>query len=721
MPDLNTAQTTSPGVAAADIGELKPRRQGRPSGLSEGQWYGLLGLALTLLTLLGWWTYSSVSGSVKEIRQTGLATLLNTQATALSVWIEDRKRNAERWAAEPGMVVEAAALAELSRREPQTREAVCQLGARSLQALRLQPLALTDERVIFNLISAQGRILATSANDQCGATISHPLYLRNVQKVFEGQSRFVLPLLEAERVTGVRRPAFDVPLVWMIAPVRDKDGKVVAALAFGKLASAQFAAILRVSRPGDTGEAYAFDAAPLMLSEVRQPEGDGPRLAAERAAFGRPLRVPAAMDDSENPLAPPTRLAQAAINSRALTDPAQHSGTLLDPYSNYRGTQVIGAWRWFSEYELGLALEIEAIEAYEPLRYLTNAFLMLFMMLLIMAALALLSSWWLVILRVREAKRVGRYTLIRQIGEGGISRVYLARHDSMKRPTAVKVLKAHQASDEMIARFEREVQLCSQLSHPNTIEIYDYGRSRGGMLYYAMEWVNGITLADLVAQHGSQSPGRVIHILLQVCGALKEAHDKGLIHRDIKPQNIMLSVRGGAFDVAKLLDFGLVKEINRDTTRDLTQYARVLGTPLYMAPERLRNPADADSRADIYAIAATAFYLLTGRYLFEAESDHELTYQILNTPAPRVSPLVPGVPVQLDDLLQRCLAKDREDRPRSADELIEALEALSRNERWTPRQARQWWIDHAPDIAVPPKKEEKPEGMVAGSHGPLEG
>ena len=206
-----------------------------------------------------------------------------------------------------------------------------------------------------------------------------------------------------------------------------------------------------------------------------------------------------------------------------------------------------------------------------------------------------------------------------------------------------------------------------------------------------------------------------------MCGALKEAHDKGLVHRDIKPQNIMLSVRGGAFDVAKLLDFGLVKEINRDTTRDLTQYARVLGTPLYMAPERLRNPADADSRADIYAIAATAFYLLTGRYLFEAQSDHELTYQILNTPAPRVSPLLPGVPVQLDDLLQRCLAKDREERPRSADELIEALEALSRNERWTPRQARQWWIEHAPDIAVPPKKDEKPEGMVAGSHGPLEG
>jgi eukaryotic-like serine/threonine-protein kinase len=680
------------------------------------QWVFIAATALLVLTLLGRWTYISISGSLRDIRQTGLSTLLNTQTTALGVWIEDRKRNAERWAAEPELQADAQRLATLARRQPFPREQICSPAMQRLAGLRKQPLALNDERVVFNLIDVNGRILASSHPEQCAMLVRDPGFLGGVRKAWSGESRFVPPLLEQSRLPDVATPSFSVPLLWMLAPVRDGRGEICAVLAFGKLASAQFSTILRVSRPGATGEAYAFDATPVMLSESRLADGSRTQPAF---GFGHRLAPPADPDVESPPMTSPTRLAQEALASRFASEKTQQSGLLLEPYENYKGIPVIGAWRWMPTYEMGIALEVEAQEAYDPLRYLTNAYLLLFFALLMMAGFALAASWWVIAMRLREAKRVGRYTLLREIGEGGISRVYLARHDSMRRQTAVKVLKSHQASDEMVARFEREVQLCSQLSHPNTIEIHDYGRTRDGLMYYAMEYVNGISLAELVRGHGPQPASRVIHLLLQVCGSLREAHDKGLVHRDIKPQNIMISMRGGAFDVIKVLDFGLVKEMNREPTRDLTQYSKVLGTPLYMAPERLRNPADADARADIYALAATAFHLLSGRNAFDAGSDHELTYLILNVPPARVSTLMPSVPAQLDDLIHRCLAKAREDRPASIEVVQECLEGLARNDRWTPRMARQWWEAHLGELMTQENARRTQNDMVPGSHGPL--
>lgn len=707
---------------AGDAGEspgpvqLRPLKPGSIFAPTLGQWALIAVAGFLFLSWLGRWTYVSINESVREMRQTGLATLLNTQATALGVWIEDRKRNAERWAAEPSLLADARRLAQLGARLPGSRDALCSPQSQILAGLRRQPLALNDERVMYNLLDAQGRILASSHPAQCARVVVAPLFLATLAKTWAGESRFVPPLLESVRLPGLEPPAIATPLLWMLAPVKDDAGKVIAVLAFGKLASAQFSTILRVSRPGETGESYAFDSSAHMLSESRH----GAQSTGGRAyGFGHRLQPPLDPEFQTAAESSMTRLIQDALASRQASDRARQSGILLEPYDSYRGVSVIGAWQWMPDYDMGLALEVETQEAYEPLSYLTSAYLLLFFTILVMAALALAASWWLVVIRMREAKRVGRYQLIRQIGEGGISKVYFARHESMRRPTAVKVLKAHQASDEMLARFEREVQLCSQLSHPNTIEIYDYGRTRAGLMYYAMEYVNGITLAELVQRHGPQPASRVIHILLQVCGALKEAHDRGLVHRDIKPQNIMLSMRGGAFDVVKLLDFGLVKEINRETTRDITQYSKVLGTPLYMAPERLRNPADADARADIYALAATAFHLLTGRNIFEAATDHELTYQVLNVPPPRLSSAAPMVPVELDDLIHQCLAKDRSDRPATVDAVAESLELLARNERWSPRQARMWWEEHLNDLVTGAGQADTEPDMVPGSHGPV--
>jgi serine/threonine-protein kinase len=342
-------------------------------------------------------------------------------------------------------------------------------------------------------------------------------------------------------------------------------------------------------------------------------------------------------------------------------------------------------------------VEIDATEAYAPLQYLRVAFEVMFGFLFISFVGTIGMSLWAFRLRLREARRVGQYSIVREIGEGGLSRVYLARHSHLRRPTAVKVLKSHLASDEVIRRFEREVQLCSQLTHPNTIEIYDYGRTRDGTFYYAMEYVHGISLQDLVQGEGPLPTWRAVHALRQACGSLREAHQRGLVHRDVKPANLMLSTRGGQCDVLKVLDFGLVKEVHNPHTRDITQVAKVLGTPLYMAPERLRNPADADARSDIYALGAVAHFLMTGRALFQAHTDHDLVYQVLNATPPTLSQAgASNAPPELEALLARCLAKDREARPASIDEVDAVLAEIARRQPWREDEASAWWVARDP-------------------------
>ncbi|MBK8120916.1 MAG: serine/threonine protein kinase [Sulfuritalea sp.] len=218
-------------------------------------------------------------------------------------------------------------------------------------------------------------------------------------------------------------------------------------------------------------------------------------------------------------------------------------GLLLQPYPNYLGREVIGAWRWLREYDVGVAVEMEASEAYAPLTYLQIGFAIVLLLLMFAVWLSgFLSPNALAALLRRDgrARQLGPYRLLRQIGEGAISNVYLAQHRMLKRPAAVKVLKAQTTSDEWTARFQREVQLTSLLHHPNTITIYDYGTGPNGEFYYAMEYLEGLSLADLVERYGPVPPSRTAHILRQACASLWEAHSCDLVHRDIKPQNIML-------------------------------------------------------------------------------------------------------------------------------------------------------------------------------------
>jgi CHASE1-domain containing sensor protein len=305
----------------------------------------------------------------------------------------------------------------------------------------------------------------------------------------------------------------------------------------------------------------------------------------------------------------------------------------------------------------------------------------------------------------RQAEKVGPYRLITRLGKGAMGVVWEARHALLRRPTAVKLLAPGVEGERALARFEREVQLTAALTHPSTIAIYDYGRTADGVFYYAMELLHGINLAQLVEYDGPISPGRVVHLLRQACGALTEAHAAGLIHRDIKPQNLMLCVYGGIPDFLKVLDFGLVKEIGAveqsagGTPGDahdaaLSQDGSLLGTPLYMAPEGMSDPGKIDARADLFGVGAVGYFLLTGKSPFPGRTAIEVFKLERQGPPPPLSKAAKcPVPPALEDALRRCLSFDRDDRPASAEELDGILEACAVQPVWTTGEARAWWKD----------------------------
>jgi len=293
---------------------------------------------------------------------------------------------------------------------------------------------------------------------------------------------------------------------------------------------------------------------------------------------------------------------------------------------------------------------------------------------------------------VAKAQRLGQYTIERLIGEGGMGAVYLARHARLRRPTALKLLLPERTGPDSLARFEREVQLTSQLTHPNTVAVFDYGRSAGGVFYYAMEYIDGVSLAQLVEKHGPQPAARVLHILQQAAAALVEAHALGLVHRDVKPANILLCERAGSSDVVKLLDFGLVKDVRPSSDPVLTQTDIITGTPLYLAPETIIDPSGIDHRVDIYALGAVGYCLLTGHPPFQGRSTVEVCSHHLHTaPVPPSQRPGASVPAAVDDLLLSCLAKKREDRPASARELQQLLRECAADAPWSEDDARRSW------------------------------
>jgi serine/threonine-protein kinase len=306
-------------------------------------------------------------------------------------------------------------------------------------------------------------------------------------------------------------------------------------------------------------------------------------------------------------------------------------------------------------------------------------------------------------LEVADARRMGSYRLERLLGRGGMGEVWLARHRLLARPAAVKLVRPElfaaggdPKQQVMLQRFEREAQTTALLRSPHTIELYDFGVTDAGTLYYVMELLDGLDAQSLVERHGPVPAERAVHLLMQVCESLAEAHDRDLVHRDIKPANIYVCRHGRDVDFVKVLDFGLVKTVDAAEHVRLTADAVISGTPAYMAPEQILGHGEQDARSDIYAVGCTAYWLLTGQLVFEGHSAMETlmghAHEVPIAPSQRTDV---RVPVSLDRLVLACLDKDPARRPQTADELSGKLLACQ-TRPWSREDARRWWEHHQP-------------------------
>jgi eukaryotic-like serine/threonine-protein kinase len=336
--------------------------------------------------------------------------------------------------------------------------------------------------------------------------------------------------------------------------------------------------------------------------------------------------------------------------------------------------------------------------------------------LLIGAGMAIYGSIVLNGLRaeLRVARQFGQYQLIKKLGEGGMGEVYLAEHNLLKRPCALKLIKPEAGSDPVaMARFEREVQSAARLSHPNTIEVFDYGLTGDGTFYYVMEYLRGKSLSELVRTHGPLPAGRLIYLMRQVCAGLAEAHGIGLVHRDLKPANVFVAVRGGESDVSKVLDFGLVKLTRDPGAANLTSEMSVSGTPMFMAPEQTVGDRSLDARADIYALGAVMYHALTGQPPFTGENAFAIMMAHARDPVVPPSQLNPDVPADLEQVVLRCLAKKPEDRYPNVKALSQALAACQAASDWGANRAEAWWA--AEGLFTEP---DKPPGAKKSDHTP---
>ena len=303
-----------------------------------------------------------------------------------------------------------------------------------------------------------------------------------------------------------------------------------------------------------------------------------------------------------------------------------------------------------------------------------------------------------------EGLPLGHYRLVERIGHGGMGEVWRATHQLLARPAAVKLIRMEVFDkgkrEAAVARFQLEARAIASLSSPNTVSLYDFGVSEAGEFYYVMELLNGMDLASVVEQFGPLPPERVVHLLQQACRSLAEAHEAGLLHRDIKPQNMVLCRVGIDYDTLKVLDFGLVKFVGNDEA-ELTTENMLTGTPSTMPPERMLDGTAADERSDLYSLGCVAYWLLTGRPVFTGDPMTMLLHHVRTEPEPP-STFAPGaIPQALELAVLSCLAKKPAERPRSARELWRRLSDVNLPEQWTRERAEQWWREHVPSVAAP--------------------
>ena len=690
--------------------------------------------AAALVAAFGWWGNRRLHETVEAQLAAKLNSTIAANVTALRIWTTNQMRLAMLLADEPG--VKNAAVKILEREADENANEQEDIADAELLDRYLRPRLSQLGYGVAQIVSTNFTIAATTLRfrPQVSPRVSEA-HTNKFAELFDSHAPVIITpfkpetLMERRNINlpgprqtraasrpnrpppfnGARARRGNLSLMQVAAPLM-QNGEVRGALALIINPDEEFSRILSVARSGESGETYAFDQTGLLISRSRfddQLKEIG-LLDVTNTSSALNLRLRDPGGDLTRGYKPETNAAESLTKfvSAAI---AGDDGMDLDPSRDYRGVPVVGAYRWLPQLGIGVVTQIDASEAYQPLDVLRGIFTALTALLIACAAGLFVFSYANVRSRKKlseaelKLKQLGQYTLEEKIGEGGMGVVYRARHALMRRDTAVKLLLPDRADAAAVERFEREVCLTCQLTHPNTIQVYDYGHTPDGIFYYAMEFLRGLNLHQLVERFGPQPEGRVVHILAQICESLAEAHALGLVHRDIKPSNIFLCERGGIADSVKVLDFGLVRKFTRDGAAT-DEENELVGTPSFMPPETVKNSAATEPRSDLYAVGALGYYLLTGKHVFEVENISQLEAKQSAAPIPPSRRTENSISAELEKIILRCLERDVERRPQSALELRALLLATPHADDYTVEARMLWWATHRAQLDVTPEK-----------------
>ncbi len=692
-----------------------------------------------VVACVGWWADRQLHEVMQEELTGDLETMLGADVTALEIWMANQKRIAAMLAEEPRLRNLAVELLSRGGERATNRMELAGLARQLIVGDRLQARLSSLGYTVARLVNTNFEVVLDSgrARSRMGTQVAEDLQPRFAELFASGEPIIITPFkIQAPgrpgrspggrgpgRPRGPFRPgpgpgpagapptnAPAVPrtltVMQVAAPLKDTNGVTRGAFALIINPDAEFTRMLSVARSGQTGETFAFDPEGVMISKSRFEE----QLKVLGLVDGRAGASSALTLHLTDPGGDLTRRFKPANTNtfRPLIEMVQRAidggtGVEVKPFRDYRGVPVIGAWMWLPHYGFGVGTKIDAREAYRTLRLVRMVFVVLFLLLVLASLVILLYSYRQVMWRRRlteaelKARQLGQYQLVEKIGEGGMGVVYKAHHALLRRETALKLLTPDKADPISIQRFEREVRLTCRLMHPNTIQIFDYGHTPEGIFYYAMEYLDGLNLAEFVEGYGPQPEGRVVNLLIQVCESLAEAHASGLIHRDIKPANIFVTDRGGVPDMVKVLDFGLVRPVLSPdgAAVDAADREIMAGTPSYMSPEAVENAANTDARSDLYSVGAVGYYLLTGQNVFDGETIAEICRKRMEEkPVPPTARVGRPICPHLEAAILRCLERDPKARPQSAHELIGLLAASPRIADWNVEQRAAWWVAH---------------------------
>jgi eukaryotic-like serine/threonine-protein kinase len=657
---------------------------------SKRVWLSLI-LALLVLLIVGVGVLLVVRHEIREQVSESLTAIRDSQADVVRAWVKERMNGVLLAAGRPEVRADGAHLLTIEH-----ATAADGVIANRLRQTITELLAGQDATA-WRLADPDGKIVLASDTGVVAPRLLTELLDAAGRAITTNTPQFVPPML----MDGGK-----LPRMAFIAPLVPTPGAKPAGVLVMRIdPRGAFSRLFRAGQLGETGETYAFDQHARMISESRflaQLASRGGALAnATTSVFTIHLRdFSAAAPD-----APPETLPMTAMAASAV---AGHAGVELVGFRSYLGTDSVAAWQPLPELGFSVVTRQDAAEAYRPLRILWGVFGGI-MLVLVLSVVGLafvtrrnLASERRMAQAEKTAEALGQYKLGRKLGEGGMGAVYEAHHALMRRPTAVKLM-LNQSDAADIARFEREVVLTCQLSHPNTVALYDFGRTADGRFYYAMEYLEGMPLDALLRSAGPLPAGRVVYLMAQACGALAEAHAKGMIHRDLKPANLFVAVRGGLFDFIKVLDFGLAKRFDKKNAAgmSITMGNVISGTPPYMCPEAISQKDGIDGRSDLYAIGCILYELLTGAPPFVADSVMDILRMHLDQQPIPLSIRRPGViPADLEAVVMRAIAKDPTQRQTDALQLRRELLACACSREWGEDQAARWWQQHTTAVDV---------------------